>query len=598
MKMTSPYAIVEELEQFLGDPMDPSSPISYQDIISNDEAERYPDAHMDVLYRFGYHLHVVPEELGGKLRSYQELALLFRSLSRRDLSLAVSAVLLSVGYSPFLVAGTDDQKKAIARLILHGGKVSWGISERQAGSDILSNQMTAKRTANGYRVNGSKWPIGNVTCGDGVVVMARTEERSLPTAFSLLYIDKRAQPREHYTLIPKDPLYGLRSMDLSGISLHDCPVSANHRIGKEGEGLEITLRASQLMRVGIGALSLGAADAALRLSMGFCTERILFGQRLVENLQTRIELCKAFSDILIADILLMSGVRALHVCPKQLALLSSLIKYQVPSMLDETLGALSTVLGARFYLRDKFGYGMFQKMLRDASAVGFIEGNTVVNLKVIAFQMVFRPSLWATDHTKPDPAIQTMIADLFSPLAPLPKAGFDVLRVIGRGDNPVLTAFASGIDMLEQLGGNDAAAAAIASKQAKALHKRLIAIAQRINQENPLSRKNFNESTEAATLARQYALIHAAASCVHFAVYAKEQLPASFADLNWLVACLHRIEQKFDPFTAPLDESINDRLFESLNTLYQENKAFSPMPYQHAGQHRTLSDWGQLYGDA
>lgn len=597
MTMTSPYATVEALECFLGDPMDPSAPISYKDIIRNDEDERFPDAHMDVLYQFGYHLHVVPEKFGGKLRSYQELALLFRSVARRDLSLAVSSVLLSVGYTPFLVAGTEEQKTSVARLILHGGKVSWGISEGQAGSDIMANQLMGRRTDDGYRVTGRKWPIGNATRGDGIVVMARTQDHASPGAFSLLYIDKRDKPRQHYTLIPKDPLHGLRGMDLSGIAFHDCPVSASDRIGRDGEGLEITLLASQVMRTGIGALSLGAADTGLRLAMGFCAQRVLFGQRLLENRLTRMQLCQAFSDILIADILLMSGVRALHVCPKQLGLLSSIIKYQIPVMLDDTLRMLSNVIGARYYLRDKFGYGMFQKMLRDACAAGFIEGNTVVNLKVIAFQMGVKPSLWATRETILDETTQKLIADLFSPLAPLPGAGFSGLRLIGRGDNPVLAAFSGSIAQLEEIGATNRTVVDIAVRKARALHQRLMLLADRLSQENPISRKAFNESTEAVALSRQYALLHAAASCVHFAVHARDQQPETFRDLNWLVACLHRIEQQFDPFCPPLDESVNDAVFESLHALYLDNKAFSAMPYQLAGRQRALSEWNQYHGD-
>ena len=64
-------------------------------------------------------------------------------------------------------------------------------------------------------------------------------------------------------------------------------------------------------------------------------------------------------------------------------ILSSVIKYFVPTTLENTIRNLAVLLGARHFLREGDYFGIFQKILRDSGIAGLFDTSTVINLDVI-----------------------------------------------------------------------------------------------------------------------------------------------------------------------------------------------------------------------
>lgn len=592
------YETAEALERHLGDPMDPDAPMSYRDIMALDEREEYPERHLELLHGWGLQRQFVPHEHGGMLDSYQRVLMLHRTVARRDITTATCGMLYSIGYSALLVGGSPAQKQRYGDLLLKGGKIAWGLSEQASGSDVIANGTTAVRTEKGYRINGWKWPIGYATRGDATMIYARTGEGAQPNAYTVFMFDKRDADRERYTHHQRERLFGLRGMDLSAIRFNDLELPESAVVGREGEGLEIVLKSAQLMRSGVIAASLGGLDTALRLALGFARERRLFGVLLSNNDVTRRQLCESFADLLIGEIQMMATSRALHLNPRQLNLWASVAKYQVPTMVERALQSLATVIGCRYYLREHFGYGMFQKMVRDAGMVSFVDGNTLVNLKVIALQMEMTFARLARAEGRVDPSVAASLARLFDPLGEVPPAGFSQLTVFSRGDDPILEGFADSLQRLSARideAGIDRPALQRALDLGEALLRRLRQLAEDTAADRRRIGREFNQSAEIFVLARRYALLHAAASCVHYAVYGAPRVGGALADLGWLACCLTRIEQQFDPQRALIGGEDAIRLSVTLHQLYEEHRAFGPVPYRLAGESRPLSAWRQLY---
>jgi hypothetical protein len=72
--------------------------------------------------------------------------------------------------------------------------------------------------------------------------------------------------------------------------------------------------------------------------------------------------------------------------PAQLSVYSSLVKYLVPTLMDEVIAESGILLGARGYLREG-DHALFQKMRRDHAVVPLFDGSTEVNLFVIVGQL-------------------------------------------------------------------------------------------------------------------------------------------------------------------------------------------------------------------
>jgi alkylation response protein AidB-like acyl-CoA dehydrogenase len=598
LQTTNIYQTAEALERHLGDPMDPDSPMSYRDIMALDEREEYPERHLELLHSWGLQRQFVPHEHGGMLDSYQRVLMLHRTVARRDITTATCGMLYSIGYSALLVGGSEAQKRRYGDLLLKGGKIAWGLSEQASGSDVIGNATTAVRTANGYRINGCKWPIGYASRGDAIMIYARTGEGAQPNAFTVFMFDKRDADRECFTHMQRERLFGLRGMDLSSIRFNDLDLPESAVVGREGEGLEIVLKSAQLMRSGVIAASLGGLDTALRLALGFARERRLFGTVLAENDITRRQLCESFADLLIGEIQMMATSRALHLNPRQLNLWASVAKYQVPTMVERALQNLATVIGCRYYLRENFGYGVFQKMVRDAGMVSFVDGNTLVNLKVIALQMEMTFARIARNSGHIDERVGAELARLFDPLGEVPPAGFSQLTVFSRGDDPILEGFGDSLERLSALtavDGIDRGALQRALDLGARLLRRVHQLAEDTASDRRRIGREFNQSADMFALARRYALLHAAASCVHYALYGAPQVGGAMADLAWLAPCLTRIEQQFDPQRTIIGAEDARCLSAIMHRLYEEHRAFGPVPYQLAGESRPLSAWRQLY---
>ena len=78
------YRLAEAVERGLGDPHEPHSPWSFPYAAEIDETERFPVEALDWAYERELHHQFVPVELGGRFRSFEELAALIRVFSRHD----------------------------------------------------------------------------------------------------------------------------------------------------------------------------------------------------------------------------------------------------------------------------------------------------------------------------------------------------------------------------------------------------------------------------------------------------------------------------------------------------------------------------------
>ncbi|MGQ4331736.1 acyl-CoA dehydrogenase family protein, partial [Streptomyces hayashii] len=244
-----------------------------------DATEAFPDQECALLDAAGLPSAYVPTRLGGSPGGLPDLVDALREVAARDLTTAVAHGKTFLGSLSVWVAGTEEQQRALAALVLDEHTVvAWGLTEPGIGSDLLAAELTAVPTPDGgWRLSGEKWPINNATRGRLVCVLARTGPQGGPRGFSLFLVDKSTLPYGAWQPLPKEATHGIRCADISGIRLNDAPVPADALIGGIGDGLGIVLNALQLTRTACVALSLGAGEHALRLAAEFAAERALYG---------------------------------------------------------------------------------------------------------------------------------------------------------------------------------------------------------------------------------------------------------------------------------------------------------------------------------
>ncbi|MGW7166702.1 acyl-CoA dehydrogenase family protein [Streptomyces sp. NPDC054884] len=580
----SAHGAAAGLERFLGDPRERASHVSFHAQVRSDEREELAVAAVDALREWGFPDFLVPREVGGRLRSMDELLHLWRVLARRDLSLTVGYGATLLGALPVWHWGDGRQRSRVAELIGAGGFGSFGLSERDHGSDLLASELVAEPAGDGegYLLSGTKWPIGNATRGRFATLFARTG--SGPRGFSMLLLDKENSAADRWRCEPRVPTMGLRSGDLSGITFDRCPFPEQALVGRQGLGLEEVLKTLQITRTLITSLSLGAADTALRVALGHARERQLYGRSVYAIPVIRDQLISAYLDILIAECVAIPTARAVSLAPERLSLWSAIAKYTVPVLTDEIIAAMSAVLGARHFLRDDVVDGVFQKLMRDHSIVSVFEGTTHVNLHVVAGQL---PSLLRDDVLRDGGEVST--AGLFSRSGRAPdwSPRTSRLQLTNRGFDEITQSWAEAVATVGKLCAEEASGPAgpLAAELSGVLGAlETLWSRQRTDVQEVLSEEgSLHLGVRGFELARRHCLLHAAACCVHTWLANRQEQGTFLGDGTWLLLCLHRILGRLDP-AALRGESPHASVVErEMLRCLTENELFSLTPFALGG---------------
>jgi alkylation response protein AidB-like acyl-CoA dehydrogenase len=579
------YHTAERLEQALGDPSEPQGRFSFQRQVALDEAEAFPTEICTFLHEWGLLEYFIPTEQGGLLRSFEEALALVRVLSRRDLTVAIALGQIYLGAVHVWLAGSEEQKAAVAQMIRQNQPLAFALTERAHGSDVLASDVQAVEDEAGYCLTGEKWLINNGTRARALTVFARTEAAGGARGFSLFLVDKEELAPATYTHHPKVKTHGIRGADISGIRFQGARLPAQARIGQPGAGLEIALRGLMVTRTLCAGFSLGAADSALRTVLAFARGRRLYGETVFAIPQAQQTLAYAWIDLLIADGVALTAARALHVAPEQFSIWSAIVKYFVPTTVERMIADLSIVLGARYYVREEHDAGLFQKVLRDAAVVSLFDGSTVVNLSAIGAQLASLTS--ARRKAQASPETQARWPLLFSLHQPLPQFEGSRLLLYNRGQDDVMQGLPAAMTQLAALRADaqlDPALLEALVALAQAVIDQLQASDQRLDEVVATGGRMAHKSPAMFELAKGYCTLHAAAACLQVWLYNRDRLGDFFARGEWLALALDRLLRPFQPQRpAPSPAWIAAAAQEAVR-LYEQKQAFSLVPFQLAGK--------------
>ncbi len=577
------YCASEELEQYLGNPLNPGHEFSFQNIIELDEREEYPHKACQILDEWNLNHYHIPIAYGGKLKSYEEFFSLLRTVARRDLTTAVAYGNTFLGSVPIWVGGSEQQKNQIAKIIKNRGKVSLAFHEKIHGSDFMSTDVQAVKTEDGYQLDGEKWLFGNATVGSAVTVFARTNVNGGPRGFSLFLLEKKELDQSSYSYLSKLKTLGIRGADCSGIHFHDCPIPSESLISSLGSALELSLKAFQITRTIMPYLALGSADTALRTTINFALSRKLYGNSVFAIPYVQKLLVDAFIDILICDCVAIATSRAVHVATEQMRLWSAVVKYFVPTTIEKVIHNLSVVMGVRGYLRESHHWGIFQKIVRDSAVVSMFHAGTYLNLSTIGAALQFQP---ATDiDIQRYAEIDSRLESIFSLEKQLPDFDPNRLELFNRGSNDILQGMVIVITKLQSL--------QIKSEVNPDVLTTLLSQANKILEEISIQQimfknlkrsygRDWDKSPQLFELAEKHCTVHATAACLHMWLHNRKQLGEFFAKGEWLVLSLHKLMSWLQHSQKPVSASYRQNLAAQLHRIYEQDQLFSIVPLKLA----------------
>ncbi|MFJ9178083.1 AMP-binding protein [Streptomyces sp. NPDC102360] len=561
-----PYALSRALERRLGDPSDDRREFSYRRCAELDRAEEFPAAVCRELDALGVPRWFVPAEHGGELRGSEELLQIIRTIGRRDFTVALGHIKTYLGAISVWVAGRPEQAAALAERVAGGAVVSLALTEHAHGSDLLAGELSAERTERGWRLSGEKWLINNATRAELICVLARTRPEGGTRGFSLFLVDKAELAPGSWRPLAPVPTHGVRGADISGIAFDGAEVPAKALIGTEGGGLEVILKGFQVTRTLCSAMSLGMTDHALRIAMDFARTHRLYNRELAELPHAARTLAEAHADLLAMEAVSLVATRSIHTLTEEQSAVSAVVKYLVPTLGDQAIGALRGLLGARAMLVEDHADGAFQKLERDHRIVGIFDGSTAVNLNSLINQF---PVL-ARGYRKE-------LADLGAVARAARLDGAPPALDHGR-----LTLYSrAGCSVVQSLPDAVRRARALAPPTVLARAERLLALAGELHQELAAYRHTAREVPEEAfALARGYALVYAGAASLQLWLENTGTAVAAgplWAEAAWLEAVLARVERQLtaEPDLDDTDGPALDRLLPALRAQHEQGLLFS-----------------------
>lgn len=218
---------------------------------------------------------LVPEVYGGAGADYLSYALAIEELARVDAGTAVTLSVHSMICSAIAKLGTQAQKERWLPQLSTGDVIAgFALTESDAGSDAAAIRATAKRTRDGYALDGRKQWCTSGSYAGVIMGMFRTGGAGA-RGVSAFLIETNLPGISVERVTEK---LGIHTSNTCDLAFDGVGVGEGARLGEEGAGFGNAMTALTAGRIGIAAQAIGILAACLEESVAFAKERVAFGK--------------------------------------------------------------------------------------------------------------------------------------------------------------------------------------------------------------------------------------------------------------------------------------------------------------------------------
>ncbi|MFH0703237.1 MAG: acyl-CoA dehydrogenase family protein [bacterium] len=323
-----------------------------------------------------------PEKYGGGGVDAVTECILVEELSRVDLSCALVCTVNTLGTSPIMLSGSEEQKNKYIPLIASGEKLcAFGLTEAGAGSDFMGIRTKAVKKGDKYILNGSKLFISHGNVADVITVFAKTDLNAGIRGLSCFIVEK---DYPGFKVGKTEHKLGIRGSETAELIFEDMEVPAENLLGLEGSGWKIAMNTLDHSRPGVGAQGVGVAQGALDYAMKYAQEREQFNQK-IGNFE-------AIQNMLV-DMTIRTEAARLLVYRSAMAVANDHRDKSMHSSLAKSFGGDTAMKVTTDAVQILGGYGYtkefpVERMMRDAKITQIYEGTNQIQRLVISRHLV------------------------------------------------------------------------------------------------------------------------------------------------------------------------------------------------------------------
>lgn len=223
----------------------------------------------------------VDEAYGGSGLGYLAHAVVMEEISRASASVGLSyGAMSNLCLNQIDRHGSEAQKQRYLPALCRGEQVgALAMSEANAGSDVVSMRLHARREGDRYILNGNKMWITNGPDADVYVIYAKTDPAAASRGISAFIVERDYRG---FSRAPKLDKLGMRGSNTCELVFQDCAIPVENLLREEGRGVEILMSGLDYERAVLSGGPVGIMQACIDEVLPYLHTRRQFGKPIGE----------------------------------------------------------------------------------------------------------------------------------------------------------------------------------------------------------------------------------------------------------------------------------------------------------------------------
>jgi len=355
-----------------------------------DRTEEYPQDLFELFVAAGLTGLCIPERHGGSGAGILGLTIAIEEVAKYSNAAALMLLLTRLPVGPVMIAGNEEQNERYVRPIATGeARAAFGLSEPQAGSDVMGMRARARPDGSDWILDGTKCWMSGVRQADWYCVFAKTGDPASRDHGSVsAFIVERGWPGVEWGRV--DRKMGVRGVDTGELILDGVRVPAENVVGEIG-GFRLAMLGLNSMRPIVAARGIGLAEGALMYAVEYVKAREAFGRTIADFQGMQWKIAELATEIEAARLLTYRAAAMADrgQYTREHVPLLSMAKYHATEVAVRVSGEALQMLGAAGYMEDH----PLELYYRDARQLTIVEGTSQVQLGLIA-RGVLDHDLW------------------------------------------------------------------------------------------------------------------------------------------------------------------------------------------------------------
>ena len=344
-----------------------------------DETATFPQASYDALVASDFHAPHIAEEYDGVGADALATCIVIEEIARVCASSSLIPAVNKLGTMPLILSASDEIKAKYLPPVARGEAMfSYGLTEREAGSDTAAMRCRAKADGDDWVLNGQKAWITNAGVSEYYTVLAVTDPDGKRGSNVSAFVVEKSDPG--FTFGELERKMGIKGSPTRELIFESCRIPGDRMVGAPGEGLKIALKTLDHTRVTIGAQAVGIAQGALDFALGYVKERSQFGKTISQFQGVQFMLADMAMKLEAARQMVYVAAAKSQRGDADLSFFGAAAKCFASDVAMEVTTDAVQLLGGSGYVKDF----PVERMMRDAKITQIYEGTNQIQRIVMA----------------------------------------------------------------------------------------------------------------------------------------------------------------------------------------------------------------------